>query len=247
MDLRADSTVIEAEYSLARLSQQFPGSPRQRLHHSPLFMPPAILRRIVFFDQLYRRILTVPGVIIEFGVRFGRDLAVLESLRTLYEPLNSSRTIVGFDTFTGFPAIDECDGTDEAVHVGALATCERYQDFLTDVLATRERMNPFAHIRKFDVRAGDASEQLAVYLDERPQTIVALAYFDMDLYEPTKQCLQLLQPHITRGTVIGFDELNSPEFPGETLAVREVLGVDRIRLQRTEHGNPGLPSFMVVE
>jgi hypothetical protein len=47
--------------------------------------------------------------------------------------------------------------------------------------------------------------------------------------------------------VIGFDELNSPEFPGETLAVREVFGLDRARLQRTRHGNPDLPSFLVIE
>jgi hypothetical protein len=49
------------------------------------------------------------------------------------------------------------------------------------------------------------------------------------------------------GSVIGFDELNSPEHPGETLALREVFGLDRIRLQRTGHGNPGPPSFLVIE
>lgn len=247
MDMRATSSIIEAEQALAKLSEQFPGSERERLHHLPLFMLPHVLRRIAFFDDLYRRILTVPGVVMEFGVRFGRDLALLDALRTLHEPLNSSRTVVGFDTFTGFPSVDERDGEDEMVQVGGLATGERYEDFLTDVLAVREQMSPFSHIRKFDIRTGDAPEQLAAYLDERPQTIVAMAYFDMDIYEPTKRCLELLLPHITKGSVIAFDELNSPEFPGETIAVREVLGLDRVRLQRTGHSNPGLPSFFVLE
>ncbi|OBF81053.1 crotonobetainyl-CoA--carnitine CoA-transferase [Mycobacterium sp. 852002-51163_SCH5372311] len=202
---------------------------------------------MAFFDDLYRRILTVPGVILEFGVRFGRDLAILDSLRTLHEPLNYSRTIVGFDTFRGFPSIDARDGDDEMAKVGGLATGERYEDFLTNVLATREEMSPFSHIRKFDIRTGDAPEQLAAYLDEHPQTIVAFAYFDMDIYGPTKRCLELLRPHLTKGSVIGFDELNCAEFPGETLAVREVFGLDRVRLQRTGHGNPGLPSFLVIE
>jgi hypothetical protein len=247
MDLRANSAIIQAEHALALLSERFPGSERERLHHLPLFLLPHVLRRIAFFDDLYRRILTVPGVVMEFGVRFGRDLAVLDALRTLHEPLNSSRTIVGFDTFTGFPSIDERDGADDMVQVGGLATGERYEDFLTDVLAAREEMSPFSHIRKFEVRTGDAPEQLAAYFDERPQTIVAFAYFDMDIYEPTKRCLELLRPHVTKGSVIGFDELNSPEFPGETLAVQEVFGLDRVRLQRTGHGNPGLPSFLVIE
>jgi hypothetical protein len=247
MNLRATGATIQAEDSLAMLSERFPGSERERLHHLPLFLPPHVLRRIAFFDELYRRILTVPGVVMEFGVRFGRDLAILDGLRTLHEPLNYSRTIVGFDTFTGFPSINERDGDHEMVHVGGLATGEGYQDFLTEVLAAREQMSPFSHIRKFDVRTGDAPEQLAAYLDEHPQTIVAFAYFDMDIYEPTKHCLELLLPHVMKGSVIGFDELNSPEHPGETLAVREVFGLDRICLQRTGHANPGLPSFLVID
>jgi hypothetical protein len=247
MDIRATSAITQAEDSLAILSERFPGSGRERLHHLPLFLPPHVLRRIAFFDELYRRILTVPGVVMEFGVRFGRDLAILDGLRTLHEPLNYSRTIVGFDTFMGFPSIDERDGDDEMVQLGGLATGERYEDFLTDVLAVREEMSPFSHIRKFDIRTGDAPEQLDAYLGERPQTVVAFAYFDMDIYEPTKRCLELLLPHVTKGSVIGFDELNCAEFPGETLAVREVFGLDRVRLQRTGHGNPGLPSFLVIE
>lgn len=247
MDIRANDAIIQAEHSLASLSERFPGSERERLHHVPLFLLPHVLRRIAFFDDIYRRIAAVPGVVMEFGVRFGRDLAILDGLRTLHEPLNSSRTIIGFDTFTGFPSIDERDGDHEMVEVGGLTTGERYEDYLTDVLAVREQMSPFSHIRKFDVRTGDAPEQLAMYLDERPQTIVAFAYFDMDIYEPTKRCLELLLPHVTKGSVIGFDELNSPEFPGETLAVREVFGLDRVRLQRTGHRNPGLPSFFVID
>lgn len=247
MDMRATSSIIEAEQALAKLSDEFPGSERERLHHLPLFLLPHVLRRIAFFDDIYRRILTVPGVVMEFGVRFGRDLALLDSLRTLHEPLNSSRAIVGFDTFTGFPSVNERDGDHEIVEVGSLATGERYEDFLTEVLATREQMSPFSHIRKFDIRTGDAPEQLAAYFEQRPQTIVAFAYFDMDIYEPTKRCLELLVPHLTKGSVIGFDELNSPEFPGETLAVAEVFGLDRVRLQRTGHSSPGLPSFLVIE
>ena len=53
--------------------------------------------------------------------------------------------------------------------------------------------------------------------------------------------------HLVGGQKETFDELNCAEFPGETLAVREVFGLDRVRLQRTGHGNPGRPSFLVIE
>ena len=77
------------------------------------------------------------------------------------------------------------------------------------------------------------------------ETVVAMAYFDMDLYEPTRACLEALGPYVTRGTVVGFDEVAHPGWPGETVALREVRGLDRIRLQRTRYA--GTPSFFVVE
>ena len=245
LNMRASVDVVEAEEKLAQLAQRFPGTAREWTHQGPLFLPPHILRRMLFFNDLYQKVLTVPGVVMEFGVRFGRDLAVLDGLRTLHEPLNSSRTIIGFDTFTGFPAVSEEDGA--LAEVGGLATTDGYSSYLDEILAVREQTAPFSHIRKFELRVGDAVKQLSTYLQENPQTVVAFAYFDLDLYEPTKRCLELLRPHLTRGSVVGFDELNSPEHPGETQAVREVFGLDRVRLQRTGHQNPGWPSFMVLD
>jgi hypothetical protein len=35
------------------------------------------------------------------------------------------------------------------------------------------------HIRKNELVAGDATQTIRSYLDENPETIVALAYFDM--------------------------------------------------------------------
>jgi hypothetical protein len=37
---------------------------------------------------------------------------------------------------------------------------------------------------------------------------------------------------VTKGTVIGFDEVNDPATPGETVALRDVLGLDRYALKR---------------
>ena len=103
---------------------------------------------------------------------------------------------------------------------------------LSDVLQTHESLNPLSHIEKFELRKGDASFELEKYLDEHKHTIVALAYFDFDLYEPTKRCLELIKPRLTKGTVLGFDELNDPDSPGETLAVMETLGLNNISLKR---------------
>jgi hypothetical protein len=55
----------------------------------------------------------------EFGVRWGQNMALFTSFRNIYEPYNVSRKIIGFDTFAGFPSISEQDGVAETVQVGA--------------------------------------------------------------------------------------------------------------------------------
>ncbi len=232
MDMRATNRFIEAEDKLADLQRAFPGGAREALHQSPLFIPPHVVRRMLYLDELYKRILGVHGSIVEFGVRFGRDLATFDALRTVHEPLNYGRRIVGFDTFTGFPSVDAKDGDYALARVGGLHTGEEYDAYLSELLACREQMAPYEHIRKFEIHRGDATQTFPEYLEAHPETIVALAYFDMDIYEPTRVCLELLRERLTKGSIIAFDELNCAEFPGETVAVREVLGLDRYAIQR---------------
>jgi hypothetical protein len=86
---------------------------------------------------------------------------------------------------------------------------------------------------------------LEKYLDEHPETIISFAWFDMTVYEPTFKCLQLIKPYLTKGSVVGFDELNDQEFPGETVALREALGLSNVRIQRSAFS--GAQSFVVIE
>ncbi|MBK9362456.1 MAG: crotonobetainyl-CoA--carnitine CoA-transferase, partial [Rubrivivax sp.] len=48
-----------------------------------------------------------------------------------------------------------------------------------------------------------------------------------------------------KGSVLAFDELNCPEFPGETRALREVLGLSKFAIRR-DPSSP-LTSYLVIE
>jgi hypothetical protein len=180
----------------------------------------------------------------EFGTRWGQNLALFSALRGIYEPFNRHRRIVGFDTFSGFPSIASQDGGSEMMQRGQLAVSDRYQEYLASVLEAHEELDPLSHIRKFELRAGDATMELGKYLQEAPHTIVALAYFDFDLYEPTKACLELIRNRLTRGSVVAFDELNDPDSPGETLALMETFGLGNVELRRFP--NASRVSYFVV-
>lgn len=200
-----------------------------------LFMRRQTWARLLFLDEIYKKALDVHGIAVEFGVRWGQNLAFLSCLRGMYEPVNYTRKIVGFDTFAGFPDIHANDGGHETVKKGAYSVPGGYEDTLASILRYHENESPLSHITKFELVKGDVTKTLDEYLNRHPETIISLAYFDLDLYEPTKYCLERIRPHLTKGSVLGFDELNAEGAPGETIALREVLGLENCRIRRVPY------------
>lgn len=208
-----------------------------------LYLTRQTLSRILFMQKLYEMIVPVHGVVMEFGVRWGQNMALFSVLRGLYEPFDYNRRVIGFDTFEGFPSVDVEDGA--AVRKGDYAVSAGWKEELESILAFHEQNAPIPHKRKFELVQGDATKTLPAYLAAHPETMIALAYFDFDLYRPTRDCLEAILPYLTKGSVLAFDELNCPEFPGETQAVREVLGLSRYAIRR-DPNNP-LVSYAVIE
>jgi hypothetical protein len=225
--------------------QRCPIPENQLLSNLGLFLNSKTLSRILFMDHIYRQIVDVQGCVVEFGTRWGQNLALFAALRGIYEPFNRHRKIIGFDTFEGFPNISAKDGSSEMMRQGELAVTENYVDYLDKILELQERDNPLGHIKKYSLRKGDATIEIDKFLKESPETIIALAYFDFDIYEPTKKCLEMLRPRLTKGSVVGFDELNDPDSPGETLALMETFGLNNVRLKRFPHASR--VSYFIVE
>ncbi|MCX6122138.1 MAG: hypothetical protein NTX44_11050 [Ignavibacteriales bacterium] len=231
--------------SFFELFRKCPIPENELLMNLSLFIKRQDLSMLLFMNELYQKILSVHGVVMEFGVRWGKNLALFENFRGLYEPFNHNRRIIGFDTFSGFPSIDSKDGNDDIIKAGSFNVTEYYDEYLDQVLSYHEQESPIAHMKKYELIKGDASEQILKYLDRYPETIVALAYFDFDIYEPTLACLKAIRNRITRGSVIGFDELNVSRYPGETIALSEVFGLDRYKIHHSIYSPT--QSYIVIE
>ena len=231
----AASSAEERSRRLAfvEMMRQCPIPDAERLANQGLFLNRQTLSRLLFFEQLYREIVPVHGVIMEFGVRWGQNLALLTALRGIHEPYNLSRRIIGFDTFSGFPGVDAKDGAGAAVQTGGYGVTEGYEAYLAQLLAYHEAECPLGHVRKHELVKGDACETVPAWLAQHPETVIAFAYFDMDIYKPTRDVLLAIRPHLTRGAIIGFDEVCNVHFPGETVAVQEVLGIGNVALRRS--------------
>ena len=62
--------------------------------------------------------------------------------------------------------------------------------------------------------------------------MVSLLFLDFDMYEPTRVALEHFLPRMPRGAVVAFDELDNPQWPGETSAMLEVMQKYRLKIQR---------------
>jgi hypothetical protein len=234
---------VESKVCLAEKlrSVNIPNS--ELLDNLGVFLTRQNLSRINFIQELYQKILPVHGVIMEFGVRWGQNMSLFTSMRGMYEPYNYNRKVIGFDTFEGFPGVDERDGVKWGN--GAYSVTEDWVNDLDYILNFHNENSPISQKKKYELVKGDATETLPSYLSNHPETIISLAYFDFDIYQPTKQCLESILPFITKGTILAFDELNCPEFPGETVAFREVLGLGKYAIRRSKHSP--LTSYIVVD
>lgn len=226
---------IASRKTLVKYLKNTPIPDEELLSNLGLYLNRQTLSRIMFMNELYKKIVNRHGVIMEFGVRWGQNLSLFSSFRGMHEPYNYNRKIIGFDTFSGFVGVNSKDG--DLVNAGDYSVTEKYKDYLNDILKIHQDNSPVPHINKFELIEGDATITVNDYLDKNPHTIISLAYFDFDIYKPTKDCLTSILPFLTKGSIIAFDELNCKEFPGETLAFKEVFDLNKYELKRDIH-NP---------
>lgn len=213
------------------------------LDNMGLFLQRQNLSRILYMHHLYSQIINVHGVVMEFGVRWGQNMALFEAFRGIYEPYNYNRKIIGFDTFSGFPEVHSNDG--DKSKFGDYSVTKDYEDYLEQILKFHGSNSPISHIKKYELVTGDACQTIDEYLARHPETIVSLAYFDFDIYTPTKKCLEAIKNHVTKGSIIAFDELNFEGFPGETIALKEVFGLDKYHIRRSPLAP--LCSYIIIE
>jgi hypothetical protein len=225
------------------------GSCLDKLRNFPRFVPRQSLATFLAKHEIFRRIVGIHGSIIECGVFMGGGLFTWAQLSSIYEPVNHTRRVIGFDSFRGFLSLAPHDRPEESPHPDipkrAGTYCFGHQDELVESCRLHDLNRPVGHIPKVELVAGDAVETIPQYLAANPHLVVALLYLDFDLYEPTKAAISTFVDRMPKGAVIAFDELNQKLWPGETLAVLETIGIRNVRVERTPF-SPQI-SFAVLE
>jgi len=168
----------------------------------------------------------VAGDIVEFGVFTGMTLALLAKAQT-FDPKGNSRRVAGFDSFEGLPPSHEAHArwqrgdcsSNHSWHpllpVGAAVTPDVTRD-LFEVCGLGE---PLLHIGPFSTTLAAAFPAI--------HKQVALAHFDCDLYESTRDVLGAIAPVLQDGAILLFDDwfhYRGHPGKGEARAFTEFLG-----------------------
>ena len=224
----------EARNQLRNLFKNRPFSDDLLLTNFGLFARASALSKLFFLHEAYLNIRSIPGDIYVFGVWLGQDVVVFESQRAMLEPYNASRKIIGFDTFKGYSGFSDNDLLSDTIKDQGYTTSQTYVQFLEELLAYHRKENTMGHAVTHRLIEGDVSKTVKQYVDQNQASMVAMAYFDLALYEPTIAALNAINERLVPGSVIVMDELNDPRYPGETIAFREWAKEKSYEIKRSE-------------
>jgi len=226
-------TEQEAGKKMEEIFLKCPDSIETRLENFTKYVRRQKITRLLSQYEIFKKVLTVKGSVVECGVHQGASLMAWAQLSAMLEPVNLTRRIYGFDTFSGFSTVHEKDRSSfTEIKSGAFNT-DSY-DELKELIDVYNSDRFLGHINKIELVKGDANTTIPEFIENHKHLIVSILFLDFDLYEPTKTAIEYFFPRMPKGAIIAFDELDNPLWPGETMALLETIGVNRLKIQRVE-------------
>lgn len=174
---------------------------------------PYRMGNIIAHYELYKKIIDLPGDIIELGVFKGGSLIQFATFRELLEN-EKSRKIIGFDIFGEFPQAQKVESDKKFID-------KWNQQHMGEFLSREDIYNSLGNkkIGNVELVKGDINRTVDEYLALKPNTRISLLHIDTDVYEPSKTGLERLYGRVVRGGIIVLDDYAVVE--GETIAVDE--------------------------
>ncbi|MBL7860721.1 MAG: class I SAM-dependent methyltransferase [Cyclobacteriaceae bacterium] len=184
--------------------------------------------------ELYKRIVDLPGQIIECGVFKGNSLQRLATFRELLEnPF--SRKIIGFDIFGKFP---DTNFKDDKQFLDKFISSAGDESIQIDEL---EKVFEFKGLKNIELVKGNINNTVPDYVKKHPQLKIAFLHIDTDVYEPAVTILNTFYKHVVKGGLIVFDDYGT--FPGETKAVDDFFAGKDVEIKKLPFYQ--VPSFIV--
>jgi hypothetical protein len=194
---------------------------------------PMRLPKILAQYELYKKIIGLPGHVVECGVYKGASFIRLASFRQVLES-PYSRKLIGFDAFGKFPEQAEEDDAkfiSEFEGNGGFGISEEEMHKVMD-------SKGYSH---YELIRGDVTETIPEYIETHPELKIALLHVDVDVYKPTVSILENFYDRVVTGGLIVFDDYGT--VAGETKAVDEFFAEKGLTVEKL--GISHIPAFVV--
>lgn len=211
-----------------------PDAWEKKMEDFPKYVKRQNLTRFLALYEIFKKIIHVKGSIVECGVFRGGGVMAWAKFSAILEPVNLTRRIYGFDTFSGFPSLSENDlkARGNGVKEGDLYA-DSYEE-LHELINIYDTDRFLGHVDKVHLIKGDATKAIPEFIQKNPHLLVSLLFLDFDLYEPTSVAIEYFYHRIPKGGIIAFDELDNPLWPGETTAMLERIGAGNLKIERLD-------------
>jgi hypothetical protein len=162
---------------------------------------PYRIEKLLAQYEIYKRIVGLPGAIVECGVFKGVSLVRFATFRHAMETAEA-RKIIGFDAFGEFPN----SGLVRADDIGFATTHDDKSGGagISDLdLAEVFQSKGFGN---FEFVKGNVLDTLKPYFAANLHLRVALLHLDMDVFAPTMAALETIYDRVVSGGVIMIDD-----------------------------------------
>lgn len=185
------------------------------IHYFPCFTGSQTLSRYLSLYECYKSTLGLAGHIAEVGIFKGASFLHFAKLTQIFEP-NSFTQVHGFDWFQGNAP------SDTETNIIKNSDVESYERLLK--LIDAQGLDNIAKVHNMDV-----TKELKGFFEKYPHLQFKLIFLDAGMYEVVKACLPLFWERLNKGGYLILDQFNFDIAPGETIAVKEILGDVQIR------------------
>ena len=192
------------------------------------------ISKLIYYYKIYKKIISLPGDVVECGVFKGISLTRFLTFREILENYNS-RKIFGFDVFGKFP---------KAKNSNDKSFLKRWEKSAGNGIDVKELNNILISKKftNFELIKGNVKKTIPNLIQKEPHLKISLLHLDMDIYEPTKFALNKLFSHVVKGGIVLIDDYKAVF--GATKAVDEFLNLNK-KLEIKKLNFYKLPSYII--
>lgn len=195
------------------------------------------LSKVLAHYEFFKKIINLPGAIVECGIFKGTSLVRFAGFRDLFG--NSySHKIIGFDTFGDFPDTEFQSDKKYRDRFIANAGSQSISEAQLREVLDHKKVN-----ENIELISGDITKTVPEYVESNPYLKISLLNLDTDIYEPAVTVLEHLYPRVVRGGIILLDDYG--EFPGETKAIDDYFSGKNIEIKKSPFAMT--PCYIVKE